>query len=171
VATVKTLLQMRGRNICPSCNNSSSGHVGQSVCPEKGPWMTALLMVSVELLGGFAVLVGAFIPIASIPLVITLLVAIFSVYLPNGFSSIKLQSVDATGAHFGQPGYETDLLYMAGLFAMVLGGSGRFALDRLLLRHLGLAEYSDLGSRNDRQDGSSELAGSEKQHWPSERTI
>jgi putative oxidoreductase len=108
------------------------------------------------LLGGFAVLVGAFIPISSIPMVITLLVAIFTVHLPNGFSSIKLQSVDATGAHFGQPGYETDLLYMAGLFAMVLGGSGRFALDRLLLRRFGLTECSDLGFRNDRQDGSSE---------------
>jgi hypothetical protein len=30
---------------------------------------------------------------------------------PNGFSSIKLQSFDAAGAHFGQPGYETDLLW------------------------------------------------------------
>jgi uncharacterized membrane protein YphA (DoxX/SURF4 family) len=46
---------------------------------------------------------------------IVLLVAIFTVHLPNGFSSIKLQSVAAAGAHFGQPGYETDLLYLAGL--------------------------------------------------------
>ena len=135
------------------------------------PALLAWATISVELLGGFAVLVGAFIPIASIPMAITLLVAIFTVHVPNGFSSIKLQSVDATGAHFGQPGYETDLLYMAGLFAMVLGGSGRFALDRLLLRRFGLTEYSDLGFRNDRQDGASELAGSEKQHWPSGRTI
>jgi putative oxidoreductase len=55
-----------------------------------------------------------------------------SVHLPNGFSSIKLQSVTAAGAQFGQPGYETDLLYLAGLAALVLGGSGPFALDRLL---------------------------------------
>src|ERR1700730_7013026 len=40
-------------------------------------------------------------------------VAIFTVHLPHGFSSIKLQSFDAAGAHFGQPGYETDLLYLA----------------------------------------------------------
>jgi hypothetical protein len=38
------------------------------------------------------------------------------------------------GAHFGQPGYETDLLYLAGLAALVLGGSGPFALDQLLRR-------------------------------------
>ena len=41
-------------------------------------------------------------------------VAIVTVHLPYGFSSIKLQSVTAAGAHFGQPGYETDLLYLVG---------------------------------------------------------
>jgi DoxX-like protein len=73
-------------------------------------WATIL----VELLGGLAVLAGAFVPLASIPMAIVLLVAIFTVHIPNGFSSIKLQSVTAAGAHFGQPGYETDLLYLAG---------------------------------------------------------
>jgi putative oxidoreductase len=93
-------------------------------------WATILI----ELLGGFAVFVGAFIPLASIPMGIVLLVAIFTVHLPNGFSSIKLQSVTAAGAHFGQPGYETDVLYLAGLAALILGGSGPFSLDRLLKR-------------------------------------
>jgi putative oxidoreductase len=49
------------------------------------------------------------------------------------FSSINLLSVDSAGAHFGQPGYETDLLYLAGLAALVLGGSGPLALDRFLI--------------------------------------
>ena len=93
-------------------------------------WATVL----VELLGGLAVLVGAFIPLASVPMAFVLLVAIFTVHLPYGFSSIKLQSVTAAGAHFGQPGYETDLLYLAGLAALVLGGSGPFALDQLVRR-------------------------------------
>jgi putative oxidoreductase len=93
-------------------------------------WVTVL----VELLGGLAVMVGAFVPLASVPMIFVLLVAIFTVHLPNGFSSIKLQSVTAAGAHFGQPGYETDLLYLAGLAALVLGGSGPFALDRLRRR-------------------------------------
>ena len=60
--------------------------------------------------------------------------AIFTVHVPNGFSSIKLLSVDAMGAHFGQPGYETDLLYLASLLALVLGGPGPLALDRLIFR-------------------------------------
>ncbi len=33
--------------------------------------------------------------------------------------------------HFRQPGYEKDLLYLASLAALVLDGSGPFALDRL----------------------------------------
>ena len=71
---------------------------------------------------------------------IVLLVAIVTVHLPNGFSSIKLMSVDAAGAHFGQPGYETDLLYLAALVALVIGGSGPLTLDRLLLRKLGIVD-------------------------------
>jgi putative oxidoreductase len=67
-------------------------------------------------------------------MVIVLLVAIFTVHLPNGFSSIKLQSFDAAGAHFGQPGYETDLLYLAALIALCLGGAGPLSVDGLLNR-------------------------------------
>jgi putative oxidoreductase len=65
-----------------------------------------------------------------------LLVAIVTVHLPNGFSSIKLQSVTADGAHFGQPGYETDLLYMAALIALVIGGSGPLSVDGIIARRL-----------------------------------
>jgi putative oxidoreductase len=98
------------------------------------PWMLSWLTILIELVGGFAVLVGALIPLASIPMAAVLLVAIFTVHLPNGFSSIKLQSVTAAGAHFGQPGYETDLLYLAALAALVIGGAGPWAIDRLLFR-------------------------------------
>jgi len=74
----------------------------------------ALATIAVEIVGGVMILLGAFIPVAAIPMGIVLLVAIVTVHLPNGFSSIKLQSFDASGAHFGQPGFETDLLYLAG---------------------------------------------------------
>jgi putative oxidoreductase len=98
------------------------------------PALLAWATIIVELIGGLAVFVGAFIPLASIPMIVVLLVAIFTVHLPNGFSSIKLLSVDAAGAHFGQPGYEADLLYLGALVALVLGGSGPAALDRLFVR-------------------------------------
>ena len=66
-----------------------------------------------------------------------LIVAIVTVHLPNAFSSTKLQSVAADGAHFGQPGYETDLLYLAALAALVIGRPGRWSVDRWLFRRKG----------------------------------
>jgi putative oxidoreductase len=95
-------------------------------------WATII----VEIIGGVLILLGALVPLATIPMLIVLLVAIFTVHLPNGFSSIKLLSFDATGAHFGQPGYETDLLYIAGLIALCLGGAGPFSVDGILGRFL-----------------------------------
>ena len=88
--------------------------------------------IAVEIVGGLLILFGAFVPLAAAPMIIVLLVAIFTVHLPNGFSSIKLMSYDAAGAHFGQPGYETDLLYIAGLLALRVGGPGPLSLDGYL---------------------------------------
>ena len=58
----------------------------------------------------------------------------FTVHLPYGFSSIKLEAVTAAGPQFGPPGYETNLLYLACLVALVLGGSGPLAIDGLLAK-------------------------------------
>jgi len=91
-------------------------------------WLTTLT----ELLGGIAIGLGALVPLVSIPLAAILLVAIFTVHLPYGFSSIKLIAVTQAGAQFGPPGYECDLLYLAALVALVLGGPGRLAIDGLL---------------------------------------
>jgi len=93
-------------------------------------WSTIL----VELLGGLAVLLGAFVALVSLPMAAVLLVAIFTVHLPYGFSSIKLMAVTSAGAQFGPPGYETNLLYLACLAALVLGGSGPLAIDDLIRR-------------------------------------
>jgi len=93
------------------------------------PTLLSWITIVVEVLGGLAILVGAFVTIASLPMIAILLVAIFTVHLPNGFSSIKLQAVTLAGAQFGQPGYECDLLYLAGLLALILGGSGPLAVD------------------------------------------
>jgi putative oxidoreductase len=63
---------------------------------------------------------------------VLLLVAIFTVHLPYGFSSIKLMSVMAGHAQFGPPGYECNLLYLACLAALVFGGSGPMAIEDYL---------------------------------------
>ena len=85
--------------------------------------------IVVEMAGGLLILLGAFVPLASGPMIVVLLVAILTVHLPNGFSSIKLLAYDGSGAHFGQPGYETDLLYLAALLALCFGGAGPLSLD------------------------------------------
>jgi putative oxidoreductase len=92
------------------------------------PHFMAWVSILIELLGGLTVLVGAFLTLASIPMAILLLVAVFTVHLPNGFSSIKLIAVTAAGPQFGPVGYEVNLLYLACLMGLVLGGAGPFAL-------------------------------------------
>jgi putative oxidoreductase len=96
------------------------------------PFVLGWATIIFELLCGFMVFAGLLIPLASVPMIVILFVATVTVHLPNGFSSIKLLSVDAAGAHFGQPGYEADLLYLAGILALVIGGPGPFSVDRLL---------------------------------------
>jgi putative oxidoreductase len=98
------------------------------------PHLMGWLTILVEIFGGLAVLLGSLVPLASIPMAAVLLVATFTVHLPYGFSSIKLQAVTAAGAQFGPPGYEADLLYLACLAALVLGGSGPLAIDGLLAK-------------------------------------
>jgi putative oxidoreductase len=98
------------------------------------PHFMAWATILTELLGGLAVILGAFVALASLPMAALLLVAIFTVHLPYGFSSIKLMAVTAAGVQFGKPGYECDLLYLACLAALVLGGPGPLAIDNLRRR-------------------------------------
>jgi putative oxidoreductase len=88
----------------------------------------------VEIAGGLAVLLGAFVALASIPMAAVLLTAMFSVHLRYGFSAIKLQAITAGGAQFGPPGYEVDLLYLACLLALVIGGAGPWTVDDWIKR-------------------------------------
>jgi putative oxidoreductase len=96
------------------------------------PHLMAWLTILTELIGGLAVLLGAFVPLVSLPMGAVLLVAMLTVHLPYGFSSIKLLSVTAGQAQFGPPGYELDLVYLACLAGLVLGGSGPMAIDNYL---------------------------------------
>src|SRR5258708_29747796 len=96
------------------------------------PHLMAWITILTELVGGLAVLLGAFVTLVSLPMAGLLFVAMLSVHLPYGFSSIKLLSVTSGRAQFGPPGYELDLLYLACLAALVFGGSGPMAIDGLL---------------------------------------
>jgi putative oxidoreductase len=99
------------------------------------PLFMAWSTILVEILGGLAVILGAFVTLASLPMAAVLLVAMFTVHLPYGFSSIKMVAITAGGAQFGPPGYEVDLLYLACLVALVLGGPGPLAIDGLIRKN------------------------------------
>ncbi|SRR6266851_2322049 len=99
-------------------------------------WVTILT----EVFGGLAILLGAFVALVSLPMAAVLLVAMFRVHLPYGFSSIKLVAVTTAGPQFGPPGYECNLVYLACLATLVLGGSGPLAIDGFLGKRNRLAQ-------------------------------
>ena len=98
-------------------------------------WLTSLT----ELIGGFCILVGAFVPIVSLPMAIVLLTALFRIHLPYGFFSVKLAEVSESGTKFGSVGYEIILLYLAGLITLALGGAGALSIDEWRTRKSGHA--------------------------------
>ena len=98
------------------------------------PFLMAWLTSLVELIGGIAVLIGAFVPIVSLPMMVVLLTAMFTIHLPYGFFSVKLVEVTANGTKFGPVGYEVILLYLASLVALAFGGAGPLSVDRWLTR-------------------------------------
>jgi putative oxidoreductase len=100
------------------------------------PWphFASWLTIATELLGGLALLAGAFVRLASIPMAVVLVAAALTVHLPYGFSSIRLIAVEGGRARFGPPGYETALLYLACLVALVLAGPGPVSVDHALGR-------------------------------------
>src|SRR5689334_978819 len=105
------------------------------------PHVAAWLTIGTELIGGLALLLGAFVLWASIPTALVLLVAMVSIHLPYGFSSVKLLSVSPSGARFGPVGYELDLLYLAALLILALQGPGPLSMDERRQRSLGGKEH------------------------------
>ena len=100
------------------------------------PHLSAYLTISVELLGGAALLFGAFVVWASVPTIVVLLTAMYTVHLPYGFSSIKIKAIVDGRAQFGPPGYECDLLYIACILALVFLGPSPWSIDGYRLRKL-----------------------------------
>jgi putative oxidoreductase len=90
-----------------------------------------------ELVGGAALLLGVAVAIACVPLIFSMLVAMFSIHIRYGFSSINTVGLTSSGPQFGPPGYEINLLYMAGLLALALSGPTILSIDKLLARGRG----------------------------------
>src|SRR5215470_15583948 len=98
------------------------------------PQLMAWFTIATEILSGIAILIGGFVSLVSIPSIILLAVAVFTVHLPYGFSSIKLLGVSNGKAQFGPPGYECDLLYIASIAALWLTGPTPWSVDNYRAR-------------------------------------
>jgi putative oxidoreductase len=112
------------------------------------PHLLAWLTTLVELVGGFAILAGAFVPLAAVPMAIVLVTALLTIHLPYGFFSVKLVEVSANGTKFGPVGYEVILLYLAGLAALVVGGTDPLSVDAWRRGHQSDADADSDHARN-----------------------
>jgi putative oxidoreductase len=96
--------------------------------PTTTAWVTSLL----EFAGGVSLMLGAFVVPLSVPLAVIMATAMFAVHLRYGFSSIRLKGITNTGPVFGPIGYEVNLLYIAALLTLALGGSSPLSVSRWL---------------------------------------
>lgn len=96
------------------------------------PVPTAWLVTLLEVFGGVAILAGVLVALVSIPLIVSMLVAMFTVHWRYGFSSINTIGLTGSGPVFGPPGYEIDLLYIASLIALAVFGPGSLSVGAWL---------------------------------------
>jgi putative oxidoreductase len=112
---------------------SSAGHEGfagmLTMIGIPAPGLMAWVVALVEVVGGLALIAGAFTAIVGALLAIEMLVALFAVHLTHGFNFINIVGMTDAGPQFGMPGYEVNLLYIAGLLALILGGPGAYSVD------------------------------------------
>lgn len=96
------------------------------------PHISSWIVPLIELLGGLALLLGLFVRITAIPLILTMLVAMFTIQINYGFSSVKTIGLTPQGPLFGPPGYEINLVYIAGLISLIFSGAGIFSVDAFI---------------------------------------
>jgi len=83
------------------------------------PWLNALLATSAETAGFILLFLGLGTRIISVPLIITMLVAIFTVHIGNGFDA-------------GDNGFEIPLYYILMLFSLIVTGPGKISLEAFI---------------------------------------
>ena len=87
------------------------------------PLLNAYMAGITELLGVIFLVFGFKTRYIAFPLIITMLVAIFTVHIDNGFNA-------------GKNGYEIPLYYIVMLFTLMVTGSGRYSLDHIIVKRM-----------------------------------
>ena len=83
------------------------------------PLLNAYMAATTEITGVVLLTLGLFTRLISIPLIVVMLVAIFTVHINNGFEC-------------GNNGFEIPVYYMLFLFIFLSHGAGRFSLDHYI---------------------------------------
>ena len=86
------------------------------------PTINAYMAATTEIVGVGLLILGLFTRFISLPLIVIMIVAIFTVHYANGFSA-------------GVNGYEIPLYYMIFLIIFVSHGAGRFSLDHIFFNN------------------------------------
>lgn len=83
------------------------------------PTLNAYLATATEAAGFVLLFLGLGTRIIAFPLIIVMIVAIFTVHIGNGFEA-------------GDNGFEIPLYYLLMLFSLIISGPGRISLDALI---------------------------------------
>lgn len=118
---------------------SQAGHDGfAAMLQQLGvplPALMAWVVGLVEFFGGIALVIGLFVAEATVLLAIDMLVAMFKVHLAAGFSFLNVTGTSPEGTPiYGMPGAEVNLLYLAGLVALFIGGPGPLSVEERALK-------------------------------------
>jgi len=99
-------------------------HLGMPL-PDLLAWVVGI----VEFVGGIALLLGVAVSISAAVLFVEMVVAMVKVHLPHGFSFVQVVGTGPNGPIFGLPGAEVNLVYMAALLALLIGGPGPLSIE------------------------------------------
>ena len=83
------------------------------------PTLNAYMAATTEITGVVLLTLGLLTRLISLPMIVIMIVAIFTVHIGNGFSA-------------GNNGFEIPLYYMIFLLIFVSHGAGKFSLDRFM---------------------------------------
>lgn len=96
------------------------------------PGLGSYLIGAFEFFGGILLILGVGVRVISALGVIEMLVAAVLVHWPAGFNFMNVTGTTETGGmQFGLPGYEVNLLYVAGFLSLLILGAGTLSLPSI----------------------------------------
>lgn len=95
------------------------------------PELSAYAVGGFEFFGGILLLLGVAVRTVAALGVIEMIVAAVTVHWPAGFNFLNVTGTAPDGSmQFGLPGYEVNVLYIAGFLSLLISGAGAFGMPR-----------------------------------------